>query len=65
MYTKHYPVPMRNNCRPTFSEFDHLIICILKWGAWKTRNYIKYNKRIYREKLVSVTHVCTYIHHWI
>ena len=39
----------------------NLIICILKWGAWKTRNYIKYNKRIYREKLVSVTHVCTFI----
>ena len=27
----------------------NLIICILKWGAWKTRNYIKYNKRIYRK----------------
>ena len=27
----------------------NLIICILKWGAWKTRNYIKCNKRIYRK----------------
>jgi hypothetical protein len=39
----------------------NLIICILNWGAWKTTNYIKYNKRIYREKIVSVTHVCTFI----
>ena len=39
----------------------NLIICILKWAAWKTRNYIKYYKRIYREKLVSVSHVCTFI----
>ena len=39
----------------------NLIICILKWGAWKPRNYIRYNKRIYREKLVSVSHVCTFI----
>ena len=27
----------------------NLIICILKWGAWKTRNYIKYNIRIDRK----------------
>ena len=39
----------------------NVIICLLKWGAWKTRNYIKYNKRIYKEKIVSVAHVCTFI----
>jgi len=38
----------------------NLIICRLKWGAWKTGNYIKYNKRIYREKIASVAHVCTF-----
>jgi hypothetical protein len=38
----------------------NLIICILKWGAWKTGNYIKYNKRINREKIASVAHVCTF-----
>ena len=31
----------------------NLIICILIWVAWKTRNYIKYNKSIYREQLVT------------
>jgi hypothetical protein len=30
----------------------NVIICILKWGAWKTGNYIKYNKRINREKII-------------
>ena len=30
----------------------NLVICILKWGIWKTRNYIKYNKSIYREAIV-------------
>ena len=38
----------------------NLIICILKWGAWKTGNYIKYNKRINRETIASVAHVCTF-----
>ena len=28
----------------------NLIICIIKWRAWKTGNYIKYNKRINKEK---------------
>jgi hypothetical protein len=27
----------------------NLVICILKWVIWKTRNYIKYNKSTYRE----------------
>jgi hypothetical protein len=31
----------------------NLIICMLIWVVWKTRNYIKYNKSIYREKLVT------------
>ena len=31
----------------------NLIICILIWVAWKTRNYIKYNKSIYREQLIT------------
>jgi hypothetical protein len=31
----------------------NLIICILKWVIWKTRNYIKYNKSIYREAIVT------------
>ena len=30
----------------------NLVICILKWVIWKTRNYIKYNKNIYREAIV-------------
>jgi hypothetical protein len=30
----------------------NLIICILKWVIWKTRNYIKDNKNIYREAIV-------------
>ena len=30
----------------------NLVICILKWIMWKTRNYIKYNKIIYREAIV-------------
>ena len=30
----------------------NLVICILKWVMWKTRNYIKYNKIIYREAIV-------------
>ena len=30
----------------------NLVICILKWVIWKTRNYIKYNKSIYREAIV-------------
>jgi hypothetical protein len=29
------------------------IICILKWVVWKTRNYIKYNKSIHREKVIT------------
>jgi hypothetical protein len=28
-----------------------LVICILKWVIWKTRNYIKYNKSTYREAI--------------
>ena len=31
----------------------NLIICISKWVIWKIRNYIKYNKRIYREIIVT------------
>ena len=31
----------------------NLIICILKWVVWKTRNYIKYSNSIYREKFVT------------
>jgi hypothetical protein len=31
----------------------NLIICISKWAIWKTRNYIKYNKSIYREIIVT------------
>jgi hypothetical protein len=27
----------------------NLVICIIKWVIWKTRNYIKYNKSIYME----------------
>jgi hypothetical protein len=30
----------------------NLVICILKWVTWKTRNYIKYNKSIYRGAIV-------------
>jgi hypothetical protein len=30
----------------------NFVICILKWVIWKTRNYIKYNKSIYREEIV-------------
>jgi len=30
----------------------NLVICILKWVIWKTRNYIRYNKNIYREATV-------------
>jgi hypothetical protein len=30
----------------------NLVICILQWIIWKTRNYIKYNKSIYREAIV-------------
>jgi hypothetical protein len=30
----------------------NFVICILKWVIWKTRNYIKYNKSIYREAIV-------------
>ena len=30
----------------------NLVICILKWVTWKTRNYIKYDKSIYREAIV-------------
>ena len=30
----------------------NLVICILEWVIWKTRNYIKYNKSIYREAIV-------------
>ena len=30
----------------------NLVICITKWVIWKTRNYIKYNKSIYREAIV-------------
>ena len=30
----------------------NLVICILKWVILKTRNYIKYNKSIYREAIV-------------
>ena len=29
----------------------NLVICILKWVIWKTRNYIKYNKSTYREAI--------------
>jgi hypothetical protein len=32
----------------------NLVICILKWVIWKTRNYIKYNKSIYREAIVTI-----------
>jgi hypothetical protein len=32
--------------------FMNLVICIIKWVIWKTRNYIKYNKSIYREAIV-------------
>ena len=31
----------------------NFVICILKWVIWKTRNYIKDNKRIYREPIVT------------
>ena len=31
----------------------NLVICILQWIIWKTRNYIKYNKSIYREAIVN------------
>ena len=31
----------------------NLVICILKWVIWKTRNYIKYNKSIYREAIIT------------
>ena len=30
----------------------NLVICILKWAIWKTRNFIKYNKSTYREEIV-------------
>ena len=30
----------------------NLVICILKWVIWKTRNYFKYNKSTYREAIV-------------
>jgi hypothetical protein len=30
----------------------NLVICILKLVIWKARNYIKYNKSIYREAIV-------------
>jgi hypothetical protein len=30
----------------------NLVFYILKWVIWKTRNYIKYNKSIYREAIV-------------
>jgi hypothetical protein len=30
----------------------NLVICILKWVSWKTRNYIKHNKGTYREAIV-------------
>ena len=30
----------------------NLVIGILKWVIWKTRNYIKYNKSTYREAIV-------------
>ena len=30
----------------------NLVICILKWVIWKTRNYIEYNKSTYREAIV-------------
>ena len=30
----------------------NLVICILKLVIWKTGNYIKYNKSIYREAIV-------------
>jgi hypothetical protein len=29
----------------------NLVICIFKWVIWKTNNYIKYNKSIYREEI--------------
>jgi hypothetical protein len=29
----------------------NLVICIFKWVIWKTKNYIKYNKSIYREAI--------------
>jgi hypothetical protein len=32
----------------------NLVICILKWVIWKTRNYIKYNKSIYREVIIII-----------
>jgi hypothetical protein len=31
----------------------NLIICISTWVIWKIRNYIKYNKCIYREIIVT------------
>ena len=34
----------------------NLVICILNWVIWKTRNYIKYNKSTYREAIV-ITHL--------
>ena len=30
----------------------NLVICILKWVIWKTRNYIKYKNSTYREAIV-------------
>ena len=45
----------------------NVIICLLKWGAWKTRNYIKYNKRIcdlaytMAYVVLSIKHMCTCI----
>jgi hypothetical protein len=35
----------------------NLIICISKWAIWKTRNYIKYNKSIYREIIVTTNFI--------
>ena len=31
----------------------NLVICILKWVIWKTRNYRKYNKCLYSEPIVT------------
>ena len=49
----------------------NLVICILKWVIWKIRNYIKYNKHIYREAIVILkkfkkwTQRCFYSYCWI
>ena len=42
----------------------NLVICILKWVICKTRNYIKYNKSIYREAIVISKMKSEVIYKW-